>query len=103
MALKVRKAVIPAAGLGTRFLPATKAVPKEMLPILDKPVIQYIVEGLSDFKSGKARLLENDFAYVSDERSELLLRNQDSFKKFIAAAEGMIQMMDGVLNSPTKE
>lgn len=41
---KVRKAVIPAAGLGTRFLPATKAVPKEMLPILDKPTIQYIVE-----------------------------------------------------------
>lgn len=41
---KVRKAVIPAAGLGTRFLPATKAVPKEMLPIVDKPTIQYIVE-----------------------------------------------------------
>jgi len=41
----VRKAVIPAAGLGTRFLPASKAVPKEMLPIVDKPVIQYIVEG----------------------------------------------------------
>ena len=40
----VRKAVIPAAGLGTRFLPATKAIPKEMLPIIDKPVIQYIVE-----------------------------------------------------------
>lgn len=40
----VRKAVIPAAGLGTRFLPATKAVPKEMLPIVDKPAIQYIVE-----------------------------------------------------------
>lgn len=40
----VRKAVIPAAGLGTRFLPASKAVPKEMLPILDKPTIQYIVE-----------------------------------------------------------
>ena len=42
--MKVRKAVIPAAGLGTRFLPATKAVPKEMLPIVDKPTIQYIVE-----------------------------------------------------------
>src|SRR5689334_15024256 len=40
----VRKAVIPAAGLGTRFLPATKAVPKEMLPIIDKPALQYIVE-----------------------------------------------------------
>ncbi|WP_282154469.1 UTP--glucose-1-phosphate uridylyltransferase GalU [Cytobacillus gottheilii] len=42
--MKVRKAIIPAAGLGTRFLPATKAMPKEMLPIVDKPTIQYIVE-----------------------------------------------------------
>ena len=42
--MKVRKAVIPAAGLGTRVLPATKAMPKEMLPIVDKPAIQYIVE-----------------------------------------------------------
>ncbi|MGA9225029.1 MAG: UTP--glucose-1-phosphate uridylyltransferase GalU [Mesobacillus sp.] len=41
---KVRKAIIPAAGLGTRFLPATKAMPKEMLPIVDKPTIEYIVE-----------------------------------------------------------
>jgi UTP--glucose-1-phosphate uridylyltransferase len=42
--LKVRKAVIPAAGMGTRFLPATKAMPKEMLPLVDKPLIQYAVE-----------------------------------------------------------
>lgn len=42
--MKVRKAIIPAAGLGTRFLPATKALPKEMLPIVDKPTIQFIVE-----------------------------------------------------------
>ncbi len=42
--MKIRKAVIPVAGLGTRFLPATKAQPKEMLPLVDKPVIQYIVE-----------------------------------------------------------
>ena len=41
---KVRKAIIPAAGYGTRFLPATKALPKEMLPIIDTPTIQYIVE-----------------------------------------------------------
>ncbi|WP_168121093.1 UTP--glucose-1-phosphate uridylyltransferase GalU [Paenibacillus sp. HB172176] len=45
---KVTKAIIPAAGLGTRFLPATKAMPKEMLPILDKPTIQYIVEEAID-------------------------------------------------------
>ncbi|HHQ0101036.1 TPA: sugar phosphate nucleotidyltransferase, partial [Listeria monocytogenes] len=42
--MKVKKAVIPAAGLGTRFLPATKAMPKEILPIVDKPTIQFIVE-----------------------------------------------------------
>src|SRR5690625_7748988 len=41
---KVKKAVIPAAGLGTRFLPATKAIPKEMLPLVDKPTLQYIIE-----------------------------------------------------------
>src|SRR6476659_8643311 len=44
MPKKVRKAVFPAAGLGTRFLPATKAMPKEMLPLVDKPIIQYGVE-----------------------------------------------------------
>src|SRR5471030_1317058 len=44
MARKISKAVIPAAGFGTRFLPQTKAMPKEMLPIVDKPVIQYVVE-----------------------------------------------------------
>jgi dTDP-glucose pyrophosphorylase len=42
--MKIRKAVFPAAGLGTRFLPATKSQPKEMLPLVDKPVIQYVIE-----------------------------------------------------------
>ena len=42
--MKIRKAVLPAAGFGTRFLPATKVVPKELLPIVDKPTIQYIME-----------------------------------------------------------
>lgn len=42
--MKVHKAIIPVAGLGTRLLPATKAQPKEMLPIVDKPAIQYIIE-----------------------------------------------------------
>ena len=41
---KVRRAVIPVAGLGTRMLPATKAIPKEMLPVVDKPLIQYVVK-----------------------------------------------------------
>lgn len=65
----VRKAVIPAAGLGTRFLPATKATPKEMLPVVDKPAIQYVVEeavaaGLQDvlFVTGRSkRPLEDHF------------------------------------------
>ncbi len=42
--MKIRKAVFPVGGLGTRFLPATKAIPKEMLPVVDKPLIQYAVE-----------------------------------------------------------
>ena len=46
--MKIRKAIIPAAGLGTRFLPATKSQPKEMLPIVDKPTLQYIVEEAVD-------------------------------------------------------
>lgn len=68
---KVRKAIIPAAGYGTRFLPATKASPKEMLPIVDKPVIQYIVEeavsaGIEEIifvTSSNKRALEDHFDY----------------------------------------
>src|SRR5881397_2680213 len=66
---KVRKAVLPAAGLGTRFLPATKAQPKEMLAIVDKPAIQYVVEeavgvGINDLLiiSGRGkRTIEDHF------------------------------------------
>lgn len=69
MPAKVRKAVVPVAGLGTRFLPATKATPKEMLPVVDKPAIQYVVEeavqaGISDvlFVTGRAKYgLEDHF------------------------------------------
>jgi len=72
--MKIRKAVIPAAGLGVRFLPATKAQPKEMLPIVDKPTIQYIVEeaiasGIEDilFITGKQkRAIEDHFDKSSD-------------------------------------
>ncbi|MFC1662559.1 UTP--glucose-1-phosphate uridylyltransferase [Patescibacteria group bacterium] len=68
---KVRKAVIPAAGYGTRFLPATKAMPKEMLPIVDKPVIQYVVEeavaaGIEDIiiiTGWQKRAIEDHFDY----------------------------------------
>jgi len=73
--VKVKKAVIPAAGLGTRFLPATKAQPKEMLPVVDKPAIQYVVEeavraGITDILivTGRGkRTLEDHF----DRSSEL--------------------------------
>ncbi|WP_380285724.1 UTP--glucose-1-phosphate uridylyltransferase GalU [Kitasatospora purpeofusca] len=80
----VTKAVVPAAGLGTRFLPATKATPKEMLPVVDKPAIQYVVEeaasaGLSDIlmvTGRNKRALEDHFdrAY---ELEELLARKGD--------------------------
>ncbi len=71
---KVRKAIIPAAGLGTRFLPATKAMPKEMLPIVDKPTIQYIIEeavasGIEDIiiVTGKGkRAIEDHFDYAHE-------------------------------------
>ncbi len=80
---KVRKAIIPAAGLGTRFLPATKAMPKEMLPIVDKPTIQYIVEeaiesGIEDIiiVTGKGkRAIEDHFDY-SFELEENLIRKE---------------------------
>jgi len=77
--MKVRKAIIPAAGLGTRFLPATKAQPKEMLPIVDKPTIQYIVEeainsGIEDIiiVSGRGKRAVEDHFDVSYELEETL-------------------------------
>jgi UTP--glucose-1-phosphate uridylyltransferase len=77
---KVRKAIIPAAGLGTRFLPATKAMPKEMLPIVDKPTIQYIVEeamesGIEDIiiVTGKGkRAIEDHFDHAFELEQNLL-------------------------------
>lgn len=79
--MKVRKAIIPAAGLGTRFLPATKAQPKEMLPIVDKPTIQYIVEeaiasGIEDIiiVSGRSKRAIEDHFDKSYELEETLLK-----------------------------
>jgi UTP--glucose-1-phosphate uridylyltransferase len=77
---RITKAVIPAAGLGTRFLPATKAMPKEMLPVVDKPAIQYVVEeavaaGLTDVLMITGRnksALENHFDRVGELESALL-------------------------------
>ncbi|KXY30281.1 UTP--glucose-1-phosphate uridylyltransferase [Bacillus cereus] len=80
--MKIRKAVIPAAGLGTRFLPATKALPKEMLPIVDKPTIQYIVEeavasGIEDILiiSGRGKRAIEDHFDKSYELEEILLKS----------------------------
>ena len=75
----VRKAVIPAAGLGTRFLPFTKAVPKEMLPVVDQPVIQYVIEeavdaGIKDIlivTSGTKKVIEDHFDRINDLESQL--------------------------------
>src|SRR5690348_17985665 len=81
---KVRKAIIPAAGLGTRFLPATKAMPKEMLPIVDKPTIQYIVEeaiesGIEDIiiVTGKGkRAIEDHFDYAPELENNLVSKEK---------------------------
>lgn len=90
---KVTKAVIPAAGLGTRFLPATKALPKEMLPIVDKPVIQYVVEeavaaGLIDLLMITGRnknALENHFDRVAE--LEQALEDKGDKKRLFAVQE----------------
>lgn len=81
--MRVKKAIIPAAGLGTRFLPATKAQPKEMLPIVDKPTIQYIVEeaiasGIEDIIiiSGRGKRAIEDHFDKSYELEETLLKKE---------------------------
>lgn len=82
--MKIRKAIIPAAGLGTRFLPATKAQPKEMLPIVDKPTIQYIVEeavhsGIEDIMiiSGRGKRAIEDHFDKSYELEETLAKKAE--------------------------
>src|SRR5688500_8956165 len=77
---RIRKAVFPAAGLGTRFLPATKAQPKEMLPLVDKPIIQYVIEeavaaGLTNIiiVTGRGKNAIEDHFDVSYELEKLLL------------------------------
>ena len=87
--MKVRKAVIPAAGLGTRFLPATKAMPKEMLTIVDKPTIQFIVEeakksGIEDILivTGKSkRAIEDHFDSNPELEADLEEKHKDKLLK----------------------
>lgn len=94
---KVRKAIIPAAGLGTRFLPVTKASPKEMLPIVDKPTIQYIVEearksGIEDILiiTGKGkRAIEDHFDAVPELEANLKAKGKKQMLKMVEEITGL--------------
>jgi len=91
---KITKAVFPVAGLGTRFLPVTKASPKEMLPVVDKPLIQYAVEeaaaaGITDmiFITGRnKRAIEDHFDKAYELETELALRNKQALLEQVQAA-----------------
>ncbi|HTP98304.1 MAG TPA: UTP--glucose-1-phosphate uridylyltransferase GalU [Casimicrobiaceae bacterium] len=91
---KISKAVFPVAGLGSRFLPATKASPKEMLPVVDKPLIQYAVEeaaaaGITDmiFITGRnKRAIEDHFDKAYELETELALRNKSDLLEAVQAA-----------------
>lgn len=93
----IRKAIIPVAGLGTRFLPATKAQPKEMLAIVDKPVIQYLVEeavasGIREiiFVTGRSkRAIEDHFDYSPELELALLRRKKDVLVRQVRAISNM--------------
>ena len=94
---KINKAVIPAAGLGTRFLPATKALPKEMLPVVDKPAIQYVVEeavqaGLSHVLMITGRnknALENHFDRAVELENLLEAKGDENHLDAVAEATGL--------------
>ncbi len=94
---KIRKAVIPAAGLGTRFLPATKAMPKEMLPVVDRPAIQYVVEeavkaGLTDLlmiTGRQKRALEDHFDRAPQLERTLELKGDDAKLEAVQYASGL--------------
>jgi len=98
--MKIRKVVIPAAGLGTRFLPATKAQPKEMLPIVDKPTIQYIVEeaiasGIESILiiTGRGkRAIEDHFDTSVELELELEKKGKDDVLKMVREISGMIDV-----------
>ena len=97
---KVRKAVLPAAGLGTRFLPATKAQPKEMLPLVDKPIIQYVIEeavaaGLTNIiiVTGRGKNAIEDHFDVSYELEKLLQeRGKHDLLEQVRAISSMINV-----------
>ncbi|GGK01633.1 UTP--glucose-1-phosphate uridylyltransferase [Lentibacillus kapialis] len=92
--MNIKKAIIPAAGLGTRFLPATKAMPKEMLPIVDKPTIEYIVDeaiesGIEDIiiVTGKGkRAIEDHFDYTPELEENLKAKEKFSLLEKVRAS-----------------
>lgn len=98
--MKITKAVIPAAGLGTRFLPATKAQPKEMLPIVDKPTIQYIIEeavssGITDIliiTGRNKRAIEDHFDRSIELELELEKKHKDSMLDEIKAISELVNI-----------
>lgn len=98
--MKVRKAIIPAAGLGTRFLPATKAQPKEMLPIVDKPTIQYIVEeaiasGIESIiivTGRNKRAIEDHFDKSIELEMELQKRHNDDLLHLIEDISNLVDI-----------
>lgn len=100
----IRKAVIPAAGFGTRFLPQTKAMPKEMLPVVDKPIIQYIVEelvavGIRDIvivTGYHKRTIEDHFDRPSRELVENLLMGGEKKRPLLEATEAISDMANFV-------
>lgn len=97
---RVKKAIIPAAGLGTRFLPATKAMPKEMLPIVDKPTIQYIVEeaiesGIEDIiiVTGKGkRAIEDHFDNAFELEQNLIDKEKFELLEQVQATSKMVDI-----------
>src|SRR5690606_26735772 len=101
----VLKAVVPAAGLGTRFLPATKATPKEMLPVVDKPAIQYVVEeavdaGLHDvlMVTGRSKRSIEDHFDRAYELEEALRAKRDADAPFaVLLGDDMIDARDKLL------
>ncbi|MDG0792835.1 UTP--glucose-1-phosphate uridylyltransferase GalU [Cohnella ginsengisoli] len=97
---KVKKAIIPAAGLGTRFLPATKAMPKEMLPIVDKPTIQYIVEeaicsGIEDIiiVTGRSkRAIEDHFDKNHELEADLECKQKNELLEIVRGVTNLVEI-----------
>ena len=98
--MKVRKAIIPAAGLGTRFLPATKAQPKEMLPIVDKPTIQYIIEeavasGIEEIliiTGRNKKCIEDHFDRSIELEMELEKAHKDELLEMVRSISNMVDI-----------